>query len=328
VTEHILPDDLANGLVDGTAPAASIPEHFRAAADLLSATHQPASAAELAGMDEAVRLFTSTISSASGRTKSHTSGVTSMFTARLTKRTAAVVFATLLTAGTAAAAAGGVIPTPFTSPSDDISTTLADITSTSVDVATSSSLDDSAAAVTSSSVDDHGVDPEVESEADITHDQCEAVTKGTATDADQASLRSQAAAMGVTLDAFCMLADAANGEHGTEIEAGDDHGAGDAAGHEAGDDHGAGDAAGHDGGSPSSVAGQRGDHGADDHGAGNHAADDHGAGDTHTSVPVASTPTASVPTTSNAPSTSVRAGDTGKGDTGKGGKGADDRTHG
>ena len=323
MTEHILPDDLANGLVDGTAPAASIPEHFRAAADLLSATHQPASAAELAGMDEAVRLFTSTISSASGRTKSHTSGVTSMFTARLTKRTAAVVFATLLTAGTAAAAAGGVIPTPFTSPSDDISTTLADITSTSADAATSSSLDDAAAAVTSSSVDDHGVDPAVESEADITHDQCEAVTKGTATDADQASLRSQAAAMGVTLDAFCMLADAANGEHGTEIEAGDDHGAGDAAGHDAGDDHGAGDAAGHDGGSPSSVAGQRGDHGADDH----------GSGDTHTSVPVASAPTASDPTTSNAPSTSVRAGDTGKGDTGKGGtgkggKGADDRTHG
>ena len=126
MTDPILPDDLANGLVDGTADVSSLPMELRGVAGLFAAAHQPATGAELAGMAAAMEQFTAAISGATllAATAASTPGVISMFGTRVTKRAAMIVGATLLVAGTAAAAAGGVIPTPFTSDQGSTHTTL------------------------------------------------------------------------------------------------------------------------------------------------------------------------------------------------------------
>ena len=261
MTEHILPDDLANGLVDGAAAAGTAPGTFHGAAELLDAMRAPATPDELVGMAAFVQQFSASVTSSHAAPAAHRTGVVHMLTARITKRAAAMAAVTLLAAGTAAAAAGGVIPTPFVSSADDSATTISvsvpgssaddSATSTSVDGAvTSTSVDDSA---TSSSVADSGLFPH------DAHDQCEDVQKGLASAADTAALAAQAASMGVSVADYCMLADAAHdanddhgsGGHGADDAAGDDHGSG---------GHGADDAAGDDHGSGSHGGG----HGADD----------------------------------------------------------------
>lgn len=251
MTEHILPDDLANGLVDGTAAAGSAPGTFQGAAELLEAMRAPATPDELVGMAAFVQQFSASVTSSRTATPAaDRTGVVHMLTTRITKRAAAMVAVTLLTAGTAAAAAGGVIPTPFVASSDDAPTTVVSVStsssddsapsSTTGDPATTSSIDDSA---TSSSVADSGAMPH------DAHDQCEAAQKGLASDADRAALAAQAASMGISVADYCMLADAAHdagddhgsGGHGADDPAGDDHGSG--SGHGSGG-HGADDAPG------------------------------------------------------------------------------------
>ncbi|MEY4176105.1 MAG: hypothetical protein RI900_3270 [Actinomycetota bacterium] len=325
MTERILPDDVANGLVDGTAPAGSAPSAFHGAAELLGSMRAPATPGELEGLSAFMQQFAATVTTTEPAPAAATrTGVVQMFTTRITKRAAVVVAATLLTAGTAAAAASGVIPTPFVAATDDSTSTslsLPDsslddsaggsVTSTSVDdSATSSSVDDSA---TSSSVDDSGAFPH------DAHDQCEAIQKGMASDADKAAVADQAAVMGVSVAEYCVLADAAH-------EAGDDHGS---------SGHGADDAAG------------------DDHGSGGHGADDapgtstpssgtvddsgknrggKGSSSPVTTAPSHSTPVVTAPSNST-PVTTPSAGTTddsgsGKGGKGKGGKGSDDASNG
>jgi hypothetical protein len=337
VTEHILPDDLANGLVDGTAAAGSAPGTFDGAAALLDAMRAPATPDELEGMAAFVQQFSASVTTShAAPSAAHRTGVVHMLTTRITKRAAAVVAVTLLTAGTAAAAAGGVIPTPFVASTDDSAATSISLPISSADdSATSSSIDDSATSssvdgsVTSSSVDDSGAFPH------DAHDQCEAVQKGIATEADTAALSAQAASMGVSVADYCVLADAAHdadddhgsGGHGADDAAGDDHGRG---GHgsddAAGDDHGRGGHGSDDATSPTTPsAGTTDDSGK---GRGGKGSDDAPV----TTAPSVSTPatTPSVSTPATTPATTPKSGttdDSGKGKGGKG-KGSDDSSNG
>ena len=340
MTERILPDDLANGLVDGTAPAGSAPSTFHGAAELLGAMRAPATPGELEGLSAFMQQFTATVTTPEPAPAAATrTGVVQMFTTRITKRAAVVVAATLLTAGTAAAAAGGVIPTPFVASTDDSASTSLSLPGSSLDdsadgSATSSSIDDSA---TSSSIDDSATSSSVEDSGTFphdAHDQCEAALKGLGTDADKASIAAQAAVMGVSVADYCVLADAAHdagddhvsGGHGADDAAGDDHVSG---------GHGADDAAG------------------DDHGSGGHGADDapgtstpsggtiddsgKGKGGKGSSTPVTTAPSHSTPVVtspSNTTPVTTPAGGTiddsgkGKGGKGKGGSGSDDSSNG
>jgi hypothetical protein len=156
VTDPILPDDLANGLVDGTADISSLPTELRGVGELFAVAHQPATGAELAGMAMAAEQFSAVVSgTTSVAAAATTSGVVSMFGTRITKRAAVIVGATLLFAGTAAAAAGGVLPTPFSSSArDDTPAALTRLASTSSDAPESSesSIDQESSGSNSSEV--------------------------------------------------------------------------------------------------------------------------------------------------------------------------------
>jgi hypothetical protein len=157
VTEPILPDDMANSLIDGTVEASSVPTDLRGVAELFAVAHQPAADGELAGMAAAMEMFSAAITGAGAApaATATSSNVISMFGTRITKRAAIIVGSTLLIAGTAAAAAGGAIPTPFFSSAKDTSTS---VTSASV-VVTESSV-----ATTESTVESTEVQTTLESE--------------------------------------------------------------------------------------------------------------------------------------------------------------------
>ena len=104
VTEPVLPNDIANGLVDGTLPAADVPVSVQGASAVLRAAHQPATEDELLGIAALVQRFTAQVVECSAAT-THRS--LPMFNARIPRRVAAIVAVTLLAAGTAAASAGG-----------------------------------------------------------------------------------------------------------------------------------------------------------------------------------------------------------------------------
>ncbi len=108
MTEQLFPDDMANGLVDGTLPIDDVPAEARALADVLRAAHQPAMSEELSGMAAMVQQFTAEVTVPATTRRS-----SSMFATRLTRRAATMVAITLLAAGTAAASAGGALPSPF-----------------------------------------------------------------------------------------------------------------------------------------------------------------------------------------------------------------------
>ncbi len=157
MTEPILPDDMANSLIDGTVEASSVPAEFRGVAELFAVAHQPAADGELAGMAAALEMFSAAVTGAAVApvAAATSSNVISMFGTRITKRAAIIVGSTLLIAGTAAAAAGGAIPTPFFSSAKDTSTS---VTSASV-VVTENSV-----ATTQSSVESTEVETTLESE--------------------------------------------------------------------------------------------------------------------------------------------------------------------
>lgn len=118
MTEPIFPDRIADELLAGNADPSALDAHLRGVAEVLAATQQPATAAELTGMDAAVvalqGIVTSPVS-APGATNPSRS-VIRMISSRVPKRAAIVAGATLLFAGTAAAAAGGHMPSPWASP--------------------------------------------------------------------------------------------------------------------------------------------------------------------------------------------------------------------
>jgi hypothetical protein len=312
VTDSILPDDLANGLVDGTADISSLPTEFRGVAEVLAAAHQPATGAELAGMASVVQQFTAavTTSPAAAKAGATTSGVISMFGTRVTKRAAVIVGVTLLFAGTAAAAALDVLPSTFSSPERDSTPELSLESSSSEDAAKSDSTDQS----TSSSAAEVEVESESEGLDDSTSTSfpaadfghCTAWNSGTTKNTDTpafGALATEASEAGKSIDDYCVEVLAA---------------------HDAGDDHGI-DAKGDDAKGDDSTGTSVDDHGddsvtsnsVDDHGGKNGGG--HGADDTATSVSTEATVTAvtvSAPDASPAPSVSVDDG----GQSGKGGK--------
>ena len=236
MTDPILPDDLANGLVDGTADVSSLPTELRGVAGLFAAAHQPATGAELAGMAAAMEQFTAAISGATllAATAASTPGVISMFGTRLTKRAAMIVGATLLVAGTAAAAAGGVIPTPFTSDQGSTHTTL------SVEPSGSNSTSSSVESTETSIADSNGTPIPAEDVA-----LCLATTTsssaaksggsggsggsvdGSADGSVDGRLARDASSRGKSVNDFCTEAERQNADdHGTDVTGSsiDDHG--------------------------------------------------------------------------------------------------------
>lgn len=226
MTDPILPDDVANGLIDGTADVSSLPSELRGVAGLFAAAHQPATDAELSGMAAAMEQFSAAISGTAHPVAAvSTSGVISMFGTRVTKRAAFIVGCTLLVAGTAAAAAGGAVHVPFFSSSDSAAT------STSIAVTSSSGADTSAGG-SSTSIDDKGTDSTLDS-ALVAEDSalCTAVTASSASTSVASSnsvddkLSQDATANGKSVDDFC-----------AEVEA--QHAAGDDVTGSSVDDHG------------------------------------------------------------------------------------------
>ena len=315
MTDSILPDDLANGLVDGTADISSLPTEFRGVAEVLSAAHQPATGAELAGMASVVQQFTAavTTSPAAAIAGATTSGVISMFGTRITKRAAVIVGATLLFAGTAAAAASGVLPSTFSSPERHSSPELSIESSSSDDAKKSGSTDESTSSSeveSESESESEGLDDSTSTSfpaADFGH--CTAWNSGTTKNTDTpafGTLATEASVAGKSIDDYCVEVLAAH-------DAGDDHGI-DANGDDSTgtsiDDHG-------DDSVTSNSTGTSTGSSVDDHGG--NSGGGHGADDTATSVSTAvtaSAPTVSAPDNSSTPSVSVDDG----GQSGKGGK--------
>jgi hypothetical protein len=136
VTENIIPDDQANGVVDGTLSASEVPASLRGAAEVLAAAHQPATSEELAGMMAMVSGFTAAVVVPAQDSPEPVRSTSRMLTSRITTRAAVMASVGLLVAGTAAAAAGGAIPSPFHAArahiaiAADVSTTAAGDTTT------------------------------------------------------------------------------------------------------------------------------------------------------------------------------------------------------
>ena len=182
-----------------------------------------------------------------------------MFGTRITKRAAIIVGCTLLAAGTAAAAASGSIPTPF---SNDHGSSASVVTvDPSVSNSLETSIDDKAVGATDSSVDDSAAatDSWLAEEAAL----CAAASTSTSdasttSDATSNSMDDQLAhdaeSHGKSVDDFCTE---------VENELGDDNGV-DATGSSI-DDHGNDNDNGNDSATGSSVEGNgSGGHGADD----------------------------------------------------------------
>jgi hypothetical protein len=231
VTEPILPDDMANSLIDGTVEASSVPADFRGVAELFAVAHQPAADGELAGMAAALEMFSAAVIGAAAApataTAATSSNVISMFGNRITKRAAIIVGSTLLIAGTAAAAAGGAIPTPFFSSAKDTSTS---VTSASV-VVTENSV-----ATTQSSVESTEVETTLESEL-VAEDS--ALCLATATSASGSTpssvstsnsaedkLSSDAGKHGKSVSDFCTEVEHQAEVSGVTVSSVDDHGNG------------------------------------------------------------------------------------------------------
>ena len=90
-------------------------QHPDAAAALLRAAGRPAEGDELVGMAALVQQFSAQVTADIAAEATAPAALTprshSMLATRLTRRATAMVAITLLAAGTAAAAAGGVLPT-------------------------------------------------------------------------------------------------------------------------------------------------------------------------------------------------------------------------
>ena len=265
MTEQLFPDDMANGLVDGTTPAEAVPADLQATAALLRAAHQPASSEELSGMAAMVQAFTAEVAVAHPSTISRSHP---MFATRITRRAATMVAVTLLAAGTAAAAAGGVLPTPFsgTSHTETIGTVLGSDTSltgdttdtgvdsTGVDGTETDGTETDGTGVDTTGVDSTSVDSTVTDGTEVSDGRgnghefkglCTAWTNGAAKSADNPSfsrLKTAADAAGQTIDEFCVTVLA---------NAGDDEGTDETEGTEPGDDNGGHGNSGNHGGGPS-----------------------------------------------------------------------------
>lgn len=209
MTDHLLPDGQADGLVDGTLHDA--PLHFRGAADVLAAARQPATAAELAGMSAVVQRFAA---AAADPVNSHTRS-RSMRGTRITRRAAVAVVATLLTAGTAAAAAGGVLPSPFEGTSDAV----VDSSSTEASTTAAATTVESATTEASTTADPGAVQAPIVDGSSTTDDQvgpdatgpaafglCTAWTHGAPKHTDNpafGALQRAADAAGQSIDDYC-----------------------------------------------------------------------------------------------------------------------------
>jgi hypothetical protein len=151
-----------------------------------------------------------------------------MFGTRITKRAAIIVGCTLLAAGTAAAAAGGAIPTPFTHDSG----TSRSIVSVDPSNSSATSADDKSAS-TDSSIDDKSTDTTLTTSPEDAA-LCATATANTtaSTDATSSSvddkLAHDAKANHKSVDDFCTEVEAehANGDdNGTDANGSiDDHG--------------------------------------------------------------------------------------------------------
>lgn len=111
MTEPIVPDPLADGIVSGSVDPATLPAELRGVAEVFAAAHQSPSADELVGMASAVGAFQAAVTTpAPSADPVPPRSVVTMFSTRIPKRAAVIVAATVLIAGTAAAAAGGASP--------------------------------------------------------------------------------------------------------------------------------------------------------------------------------------------------------------------------
>lgn len=136
MTEPIVPDPLADGIVSGSVDPSTLPAELRGVAEVVVAARQSPTGDELAGMASAVGAFQAAVTTPVPPVGAvPPRSVVTMFSTRIPKRAAVIVAATVLMAGTAAAAAGGVLPPPFAGtvpgrpafveplPGDDTSTT-------------------------------------------------------------------------------------------------------------------------------------------------------------------------------------------------------------
>ena len=111
MTEPIVPDPLADGIVSGSVDPSTVPAELRGVAEVFAAAHQPPTEGELVGMAAAVGAFQAAVTTpVPSADPVPPRSVVTMFSTRIPKRAAAIVAATVLIAGTAAAAAGGASP--------------------------------------------------------------------------------------------------------------------------------------------------------------------------------------------------------------------------
>ena len=213
MTEHVFPNDIANGLVDGTFPGADVPASVQGAAAVLRAAHQAATEDELLGMAALMQRFAAEVVESSPATI-HRSFP--MFNARIPRRVAAIVAVTLLAAGTAAASAGGAFSSSSPSPTehvvlrDDSPTNEGSTTSTTEAPADEPTTTEAAEepttaaptqAPTTKAADSAGVH-----EDSHLYGKCTAFTHGSAKDLANPSfseLQVQAGSVGGSVDVYC-----------------------------------------------------------------------------------------------------------------------------
>jgi hypothetical protein len=238
VTDHIVPDDQANGMVDGTLPTSEVPAPLRGASELLAAAHQPATVEELSAMSAVVAQFSAAVvapvvtdSPEPLRSRS------TMFSTRIPKRAALMATVGILAVGTAAAAAGGALPhmpSPFSAPraelvepNDEGGTTTTAATTTATTDGSTTTVTVKTTEVEGSELEGtevegtevhgtgpegtevHGTDPEsseVRNDEGRHHGLCEAWTHGAAKKTSNpafGSLNDDAVKAGKTIDQFC-----------------------------------------------------------------------------------------------------------------------------
>jgi len=256
VTEQLFPDDMANGLVDGTLPVADVPASLQGVADVLRAANQAITEDELKGMAALMQRFTAEVAIESAPATIH--GSSPMFSARTPRRVAAIVAVTLLAAGTAAASGGAFsssgssrIRTEDVVVLDGSTTTDApavDTTTTTTTTATEASAEDTTttATATAAATKTGGG----EREDSHLYGKCTAFTHGSAKNLENpafSELQDEADAAGISVDEYCAMTIAAHkvddGADGTdEADDADEDGNGsDHADHGNGTGHGTND---------------------------------------------------------------------------------------
>ncbi|MEN9646157.1 MAG: hypothetical protein RL238_2826 [Actinomycetota bacterium] len=238
MTEPIVPDPLADGIVSGSVDPATLPAELRGVAEVFAAAHQPPTEGELVGMASAVGAFQAAVTTpVPSADPVPPRSVVTMFSTRIPKRAAVIVAATVLMAGTAAAAAGGASPFAGASrpeildlpiPGDETSTTETTVEGETTTTAgdTTTSTDDSTTTTTESS--DTSTTEAAATEStypgrDFGH--CTAWGVGAPKSTDIPGFRSlgeSAEAAGLTVEEYCELVLAAHDGDDVDDDADDD----------------------------------------------------------------------------------------------------------